>query len=66
MLSRLQTATPFDSEKPNGLRAVDKLYSSHVILVANSLPALNAVTAYELPEIGAEVAKVWLSMRSTI
>lgn len=29
-----------------------------VILVANSLPALNDVTAMELPEIVAEAAKV--------
>lgn len=29
-----------------------------VVLVANSLPALNDVTAMELPEIVAEAAKV--------
>lgn len=31
-----------------------------VVLVANSLPALNDVTAMELPEIVAEAAKVSL------
>lgn len=35
------------------------IYSSlQVVLVANSLPALNDITANELPEIVAEAAKV--------
>lgn len=38
-----------------------------VVLVANSLPALNDVTAMELPEIVAEAAKVcFISLRINI
>lgn len=37
-----------------------------VVLVANSLPALNDVTAMELPDIVAEAAKVCLFFRTLI
>lgn len=36
--------------------------SLQVVLVANSLPALNDVTAMEVPDIVAEAAKVCLLM----
>lgn len=36
-----------------------------VVLVGNSLPALNDVTANELPEIVAKAAKVLISMLYT-
>lgn len=36
----------------------DREYIFQVVLVANSLPALNDVTAMELPDIVAEAAKV--------
>lgn len=36
----------------------DREYLFQVVLVANSLPALNDVTAMELPDIVAEAAKV--------
>lgn len=41
---------------PNSLRLRD--IDLQVVLVANSLPALNDVTAMELPDIVAEAAKV--------
>lgn len=37
-----------------------KYSNMQVVLVANSLPALNDVTANELPEIVAEAAKVFI------
>ncbi|RWW52310.1 hypothetical protein BHE74_00041277 [Ensete ventricosum] len=39
-------------------QAYDDIPSLQVVLIANSLPALNDVTALELPEIVAEAAKV--------
>lgn len=35
-----------------------------VVLVANSLPALNDVTAMELPDIVAEAAKVCIVLKN--